>query len=152
MTDSPTTEVEPVVEPVAEGDSQSPKELREYAKRQSEQAAKYKGIALENSFAKIGLDPTKGLGKAIAKEYDGEPDAESLLEFAKTEYEYEPVAADHPNQQKIDAEQAKLDAVQVSSTSVTPDNETELLRKASADGDLKTAGAIKAAQLRRKFG
>ena len=40
----------------------------------------------------IGLDPSTGLGKAIAKEYDGDVTAEAVAAFAMSEYGHEPQA------------------------------------------------------------
>jgi hypothetical protein len=45
---------------------------------------------MTGTFDKVGLDPTKGLGKAIAEKYEGEPDADALRSFAIEEYQWEP--------------------------------------------------------------
>ena len=147
MTDEPTTET---VEEKPEVDG--PKQLREALKTEKARTAKLTKQLMGSAYAEAGLDPEKGLGKAIAKEYKGDPDSESLLAFAKEEYDYEKTATpDNPQAQTITTEQQKLDSVTSVSTPVVPLQETEALMKASQEGDLRTAGAIKAAQLRRQM-
>jgi len=41
----------------------------------------------------IGLDPAKGLGKAIAKSYEGTFSADAIAAYALDEFSHEPVAA-----------------------------------------------------------
>lgn len=44
----------------------------------------------------LGLDPEKGLGKAIAKEYKGEMTAEAVATFAREEYQHETATPEAP--------------------------------------------------------
>lgn len=149
MTDAETTETtETSSDETAEVDG--PKQLREALKRTQAENAKLTEALMTRSYSEAGLDTSTGLGKAIAKEYKGEPTTEALLAFAKDEYGYEPQAVpDNPKAQVIYNEQTKLDSVQAVSGSTVPLNESDALRAASAAGDLRTAGAIKAAKLRR---
>jgi len=62
-----TKEIEEVTESETPEGS-GPKELREALKRSNEDRDKYKGMALQDAFSKVGLDTSKGLGKAISKE------------------------------------------------------------------------------------
>jgi hypothetical protein len=126
-----------------------PKQLREALKRSQADNAKLTTQLMGRAYTEAGLDTTSGLGKAISKEYKGEPTSEALLAFAKEEYGYEPqVVPDNPHAQVIYDEQRKLDGVQAVSGSTVPLNESEVLRQAEQSGDLKTAGSIKAARLR----
>jgi len=126
-----------------------PKQLREALKRAQADNAKLTTQLMGRAYTEAGLDTSSGLGKAIAKEYKGDPTVEALLAFAKEEYSYEPVAApDNPQAQTIADEQKKLDGVQAVSGSTVPLNESDALKQAEQSGDFKTAGAIKAARLR----
>lgn len=44
----------------------------------------------ERAFKDAGLDPERGIGKAVAKLYEGDVDPESIQDFAKAEFEWEP--------------------------------------------------------------
>jgi len=156
MTTNETTETTIESNEEVEGDDPSqgmaPKPLRKAYNKTVAENAQLKAQLMERAYTEAGLDTTSGLGKAIAKEYKGDPTTEGLLEYAKDEYDWEPKAApDNPDAPVIATEQAKLDQAQTVSGSQVPLNESDALRQASADGDLQTAGAIKAAQLRRKF-
>lgn len=144
------TNPEPVADPVDEADG--PKQLREALKHEKAKNRQLTTKLMDRAYQEAKLDPTTGLGKAIAKEYDGDPDAESLLAFAKEEYGYEPTADDpNPEATQRREQQAVVDNVEaqtVPSTNV-PLTDSEALREASASGDLVTAGNIKAAKLRK---
>lgn len=145
MTDEATTET--TSDETAEVDG--PKQLREALKRSNAENAKLTTQLMGRAYTEAGLDTSTGLGKAIAKEYKGEPDLESLLAYAKDEYGYEPqVTPENPLAPAINSEQQKLNTVTSQSTSVTPLNEQDALRQAEQSGDLRTAGNIKAARLR----
>lgn len=147
MTDVATTETEPVTETTEPSDG--PKQLREALKTEKARTAKLTKQLMGQAYEDAGLDPEKGLGKAIAKEYKGDPTEEALLEYAKTEYDYEkPEAPDNPQAQTIADEQKKLDNVQTTSTSTAPLTDQDALQKASIDKDPVTAGRIKSDRLR----
>ena len=84
--DEATTEA---TEQTEEVEGSGPKQLRDALKREKEKNARLTSIALGNAFKQVGLNPEKGLGKAIAKEYEGDPTAEGVAEYAKTEYDWE---------------------------------------------------------------
>lgn len=145
--DTTATEVE--TEDMADG----PKQLREALKRQQAENAKLRTQLLDRAYSEAGLDPSTGLGKAIAKEFDGEPTAEALLTFAKEEYDYEPPTSDPAPQatQRREAQQQieKVEAATVPSQTLTP---KEAERQAQADGNLELAGRIKAQRLAERMG
>jgi hypothetical protein len=100
-------------------------------------------------FQALVCEPETGLGKAIAKEYKGDPTSEALLTFAKEEYDYEPAAIpDNAQAQTITTEQQKLDSVTSVSTPVVPLNDQDALAKANKDQDFVAMGKIKSDQLR----
>lgn len=127
----------------------APKPLREAYNRTKEENRKLKAEVMLGEYEKAGLDPTTGLGKAIAKEYDGEADVDQLLAFAKEEYGYEQPSSDEtPEHQERQGEQQKLEGVEANSTQPVPLTESQALQEASKNRDLVTAGNIKAAKVR----
>lgn len=145
-----TKEIEEVTESTPEANG--PKELREALARSNEDRDKYKGMALADAFSKVGLDTSKGLGKAIAKEYEGDPTPEALAEYAETEYGWEAAETpENPAAPQITQANEKLENVQNESVSTEPKTESEAITKATADGNLQEAGRIKAGQLREMF-
>jgi hypothetical protein len=76
---------------------QTPKELRDYADREKARADKAEAKIRELTFSGLGLDPSKGIGKAALTTYTGDvADVEALKAHLKTEYEWEPKAAEPP--------------------------------------------------------
>jgi hypothetical protein len=61
-------------------------ELRAYNKRLKAENRDFKARIMSGDLKAIGLDHEAGLGKAIAKEYDGEMTTEALAAYAKDEY------------------------------------------------------------------
>ena len=151
MTDSPTTQDESAQEPVVE---EQPKEtgkgLRTQLEKALEENRKLKADQLAGAFGTIGLDPTTGLGKAIAKEYDGDATPEALSAYASSEYGWTRPEPQHPQAQQIVTEQARVDQVaQVTVPATSAMTEAQAIAEAEAAGDFDRAGAIKAAQMQR---
>ena len=107
--------------------------------------AKQRTDILTPAYDQLGLDPTKELGKAIAKEYEGEASFDALAKYAKDEYGYEvPVTeASHPEAGAIAQGQAALDQIGQTAGSVVSPTEGDNLAKAEAEGDYATTMAIK---------
>ena len=125
------------------------KGLRAQLEKTLAENRKLKAREMTRSFSEIGLEPDKGLGKAIAKEYDGEISTEAILEYAKNEYAYTPPVSDGapPIAGQVAQEQARLDTVGQSAGSVATPTTNELLAKAEAEGNVQESLRIKAAQL-----
>lgn len=153
MTTPATTEVVEIDPEAPKTPEQNgPKELRDALAREKDLSHKYRSQLLSGVFEEIGLNPEVELGKAIAKEYDGDPTVEALTEYAKTEYGYEaPKSDENPKQTQITDGQKQLDALNTQSTSVTIASENEALKEAQAKGDFATAGAIKARRMEKMF-
>jgi hypothetical protein len=152
MTDNATT---PEVEAKDEGTTpeSGPSELREYAKRLKAENEVLRAKASVDVYAEVGLDPTKGLGKAIAKEYDGNLEPEDLAKFALEEYGWErPEAPENPKEPAIVENQKVIDDVNSTTTAQIPPSEDEALRTAEAAGDFETTRRIKADRLARMLG
>ena len=147
--ETPAAEVTEVVEETS-ATSDGPKELRDALKRKTEEAAEYRGQLMTGAYDAIGLNPETGLGKAIAKEYEGDPTAEALAEYAEAEYGFKAEETpENPKAPAIEGGQKQIDAVNAQSESITPGSESEALKEAQSKGDYATAGAIKANQLER---
>jgi hypothetical protein len=67
-----------------------PKGLREALDRSKTKAAKLQAQVERLAYEKVGLDPTTGMGKAIAQTFEGEvdpDDVQPLVEFAQAEFD-----------------------------------------------------------------
>ena len=104
---------------------------------------------LTPAYAKLGLDPETGLGKAIAKEYDGAASFDALAEFAQKEYAHviPESSGDHAQAENIQLQQAQLDQVGQVAGAVAPLSGQDQLNKAEAEGDYQTTMAIKSQQI-----
>ena len=126
------------------------KQLRETVERKDEQLKKleaelasFKDKELNNVFGKLGLQTENGFGKALKQVYKGEVNQDSLLDFAKQEYGYEPTGvsgqAPQPVQEAViqsDA-RARVEALESSSQSVVPKDASEVLQRVAESGNTK---------------
>jgi hypothetical protein len=88
-TQEPQTPVtEPVAEPAAEAAGDSNPQLREARDRAIERAEKAEKQLVGVHLADIGLNPTEGLGIAIADTFKGEPTLENISAHATDKYKY----------------------------------------------------------------
>ena len=112
-----TTEQEPIAETPAE-EVEGNEELRAALKRSQTALKEANQRTLSRDLTDIGLDANAGLGKAIAKEYDGDMTIEALATYARDEYGHDPgVAVEVPPEV---ASQERLDEAMQTSTSVLP--------------------------------
>lgn len=144
MGDNATTEVEPAAEPKDEA-----KGLRGQLEKALKERDGFRNTIMADAYAGLGLDTTAGLGKAIAKEYDGEASQEALAEYAKNEYGYEaPVVENvNPQAQAINESQGRLDAMGIQAGSIAPPTQADELAKAEAEGNTDVTIAMKGQQL-----
>lgn len=134
-----------------ETESGGPKELREALARREAENKRLRGILMENAFRTLGLDPTKGIGKAIAKEYDGEPTVEAVEAYAVDEYGWEKQSGTQPSPEAALIETAQQRVTQATSGSVTappPSDLDQQIREAESKGDWVTSMSLKAQKLR----
>ena len=141
----PEETIETVEEPKETG-----KGLRAQLEKTIAEKNDYKTQLLSGAYESLNLDPTVGLGKAIAKEYDGAPNAEALAAYAMSEYEYSftPEPEAHPQAGIINEGTAQIDSASqgAGSVPVAPTNQ-EALAEAEAKGDYATAMTIKSQQV-----
>ena len=130
------------------------KAMRETIDRKSEENAKLqaelealKAEKMDGIFNLMGLDTSKGFGKALKQVYDGEATLEAVSEFAKAEYGYEsgnvaqeevtPPVEEQPVTDDARARVAALDANSVSD--VSDDDVLAQLQNIVAKGSTKDA-------------
>jgi hypothetical protein len=126
-----------------------PAQLRAALKREREENAGLRAQQMTSVYAEADLDLTKGLGKAIAKEYDGPMTLEALTAYASEEYGYVvPEAPSNPQAQLITSEQTRLDtaAQGAGSVPVAPTSE-QAIAEAEAAGDYATAMSLKGEEM-----
>jgi len=126
------------------------KQLREALERKDEQnkkleaeLASFKEKELDSVFGKIGLSTDKGFGKALKQVYDGPVNTESVAQFAKDEYGFEPtnqvqeVTQPEPEPVVQDDARARVAALDANSTSVIPQGLDEQLANVMKNGTVK---------------
>ena len=116
-------------------------------KKLEAELASYKNKEIDNVFGKLGLSTDKGFGKALKQVYDGPVDTESISQFAKDEYGWEPtgqvqeVTQPEPAPQVQDDARSRVAALDANSSSDVPlDANAELvaaLKNASVKDSLR---------------
>jgi hypothetical protein len=79
--------------------SQTPDQLREAYDRQKARSETAEGKLEDITFKALGLDPSKGIGKAFKMTYEGDIEPDELgpiQEALKSEFDYVPKSADPP--------------------------------------------------------
>lgn len=105
-------------------------------------AGSFRARTISQAFAAIGFDSDKGVGKAVAVTYGGEP--EGLKEYAATEFDYH--GQDYPSAAQIGDAQARLDGVTAGSIPTeTPYDHA--FAKAEAERDNATTMVLKGQQV-----
>ena len=129
------------------------KAMRETIDRKSDENAKLlaeleslKTEKMDGIFQQMGLETSKGFGKALKQVYDGEATLEAVSDFAKAEYGYEsgnvaqedvtPPVEEQPVQDDARARVAALDA---NSQSDVPEGVLDQLQNIIAKGSTKDA-------------
>lgn len=108
---------------------------------------------MEKAFEDVGLDPTKGIGKAVAenpKLEKLEPTAEEVRTFAIEEYQWEPPPDQQPNplsQPTNDAQQRVNQTVQEAGAVPTTQIDFDIAEAEKA-GNFAAAMALKVAKYR----
>ena len=112
-------------------------------KKLEAELASYKDKEINNVFGKLGLSTDKGFGKALKQVYDGPVDLESIAQFAKDEYGFEPtgqvevIPQSEPEPVVQDDARARVAALDANSTSEIPLDVNEQLAKALKGASVK---------------
>jgi len=134
-------------------ESSGAKAMRETIDRKSEENAKLhaelealKTEKMDGIFNQMGLDTSKGFGKALKQVYDGEANLEAVSEFAKAEYGYEAgnvaqeeVTPPVEEQPVTDDARARVAALDANSQSDVPEDVLSKLQDIVAKGSTKDA-------------
>ena len=129
------------------------KAMRETIDRKSEENAKLtaelealKTEKMDGIFNQMGLDTSKGFGKALKQVYDGEANLEAVSDFAKAEYGYESgnvaqeeVTPPVEEQPVTDDARARVAALDANSQSDVPEDVLSQLQDIVAKGSAKDA-------------
>ena len=126
------------------------KQMRETIDRKDEaikkleaELASFKDKEINNVFGKLGLSTDKGFGKALKQVYDGPVDAESIAQFAKDEYGFEPtgqveeITQPEPEPVVQDDARARVAALDANSQSDVPADLNEQLASVIKNGSVK---------------
>ena len=121
-------------------------------KKLEAELASYKDKEIDNVFGNLGLSTDKGFGKALKQVYDGPVDTESISQFAKDEYGWEPtgqvqeVTQPEPAPQVQDDARSRVAALDANSNSDVPMNINDelvaALKGASVKDSLRAKLAI----------
>jgi len=112
-------------------------------KKLEAELASYKDKEINNVFGKLGLSTDKGFGKALKQVYDGPVDLESIAQFAKDEYGFEPTGAVEATPQSQpapvvqDDARSRVAALDANSTSEIPLDVNEQLANALKGASVK---------------
>ena len=134
-------------------DNSGAKAMRETIDRKSEENAKLhaeletlKTEKMDGIFNQMGLDTSKGFGKALKQVYDGEANLEAVSEFAKAEYGYEAgnvvqedITQPVEEQPVQDDARARVAALDANSQSDVPEDVLSQLQDIVAKGSPKDA-------------
>lgn len=132
------------------------KQMRETIDRKDEtikkleaELASFKDKEINNVFGKLGLSTDKGFGKALKQVYDGPVNLESISQFAKDEYGFEPtgqveeITQPAPEPVVQDDARARVAALDANSVSEVPQNVDEQLANIMKNGTVKQSMAAK---------
>jgi hypothetical protein len=112
-------------------------------KKLEAELASFKDKEIHKVFGKLGLSTDKGFGKALKQVYDGPVDLESIAQFAKDEYGFEPtgqvevIPQSEPEPVVQDDARARVAALDANSTSEIPLDVNEQLAKALKGASVK---------------
>lgn len=104
------------------------RDQRKALKRKDEEIAEMRADAISTHLGSIGLEVGRGLGKAIAQNYDGKTTAEDIAAFAKSEYDHEYVPEQAPQAQEMQAAQQRADVFGQASAPMQPVSGEDVIR------------------------
>lgn len=104
---------------------------------------------MASAFKEAGLDPLEGLGKAVAKLYEGEPEADAIARYAQEEYGWQPVTSTSNAGTEQAQAQQRVDQAMSATQPLTAQPElANQIQEAERAGDWTTALALKTEQAR----
>jgi hypothetical protein len=146
-----STEVEHMTDNNTDPDSQADesrdessnvRQMRSRMEAQTTELEMLRGVARQAAFKEAGIDPTTGLGKAIYRTYDGEIDPVKVVEFATSEYDWQPKEAP-----SVSDASRRIETVGNQGQSEVVGSRMEQADEAASKGDWLTAQAFKDQEL-----
>ena len=120
--------------------------VKELEDEKATEVGDLQGQLMANEYDRLGLDPSRGIGKAAALVYDGDP--AGLAEFVEAEFDY--TGAEPKITEVIANEYARLDQASATAGSVpVVPTQDDALARAEAVGDYQTTLEIKSNQIAR---
>lgn len=124
-----------------ENETPNAKRMRERLEAlESENAALNARVKL-SAFKEAGLDPEKGIGKAVYRTYEGDVDPENIRQFATTEYDWS------PDTSGVSDAARRMQAIGNMGSGEEARNRIEQADAAAKDGDWVTSAALKDREL-----
>jgi len=124
------------------GESNNVKRMREQIESLKAENDTLNGRVRRTAFEAAGLDPERGIGKAVFQTYDGEATAENIREFASSEYDWKP-----SQQATIDPAQQRARALGQMGTTEEAKDRLQQADQKSAEGNWSEAGRLKDSEL-----
>lgn len=130
------------------GESPNVKQMRETIERLQEQNSTYESALRLSAFKEAGINPEKGIGKAIYRTYEGEIDPDNIAEFAKNEYDFDPAEnAGGKSEDGIPASQQRTQQAMQAGRHEDPPSALDKANEAAKKGDWVTSAAMKDREL-----
>lgn len=136
----------------------TPEWFRSTIDRQKAEVTELRGKLMDRTFAAVGIDTSKGLGKTMRETYDGDDDPEALKAWAAEKFEWTPPSAPPAEGQTpaqmaaqtvVTEGQERLEQATTSASTVEPPPTGTLaelkakIAEAEAKGDWSTSVSLK---------
>lgn len=128
-------------------ESPNVKQMRETIEQQQKRLAEYEGALRLTAFKTAGIDPEKGIGKAIYRTYEGEIDPDQIKAFAAEEYDYTVENTNSQSGSNVPAGQRRAQEVMSSGQHENPPSALDKADEAAKNGDWITSAAMKDKEL-----
>lgn len=124
------------------GESPNVKRMREQMEALQEEKNALMARVKLSAFKEAGLDPEKGIGKAVYRTYEGEVDPEQIRQFAEQEYDWSP-----QSNARLPEGQQRMTALSQVGSPEEAQTRMQQAREAEQQGDWITSAALKDAEL-----
>tara|TARA_S200000501_G_C20788522_1_gene728387 strand:+ start:749 stop:1264 length:516 start_codon:yes stop_codon:yes gene_type:complete len=123
------------------------KQLRDEFKKLKAENKAFKAQAMDSALQSLGLEPEKGIGKAVTKLYDGEMDVTSIKDFVQNEFgdaiNAEPTVAPQQADNVVEA-QSRVEQLNAIGVNAEPTDVSEEFIKFVRDSNTKPGDSINA--------
>ena len=123
------------------------KQLRDEFKKLKAENKAFKAQAMDSALQSLGLEPEKGIGKAVTKLYDGEMDVTSIKDFVQNEFgdaiNAEPAVAPQQADNVVEA-QSRVEQLNAIGVNAEPTDVSAEFMKFVRDSNTKPGDSINA--------